>query len=302
MSTNHLYWFFGLGICVLSLGGCPDEVVTAALTPGAAGELPVEIHAMIFGDETPCRDGQDCVTGQCLFGRCSGLTRTDEQWRTELVTARLNKLMGDNAQLRAEVVAKLNELAMSAELSMPIRARLVWALDDIAGTAGLAGPKAAFDTLEEPLQGLVAMSLARHGDTSQLAMVLALTESSRPAIAIEALRALGGVGANPPTEVLARLLAVATGEAPHEAARAALGALAQLKDPRTLRTLIEMVDSGPDALREPVAIALRQMTTQAFGRDVAAWRSWADGAKVPEQLSFTPAVMRVEDDLGIPEP
>ncbi len=257
---------------------------------------------MIHGDDTPCATGEDCLTGQCLFGRCSGVVRTDEPWRTELVTDRLVALIGDDAALRSAVVGEIVRLGATPELSEPTRARLLWALERVGGAPALRVAAPDLDTLPESLQAVVALGLTRGGDPGALELVFVLTESERPALRVEALRALGGLGGEAPEGVAARLLAVATGEVPEVEALAALAALARLRAPGSVAPLLALAEGGPEALREPALLSLRAITGQAHGSDPARWRAALEARGLPPAVVFTPVVARPEDDIGLPEP
>jgi hypothetical protein len=284
------------------LVACAQEPAVPRLTPAPGGGLPVEVRAMIHGDDTPCATGEDCLTGQCLFGRCSGVVRTDEPWRTELVADRLVGLIGEDAALRQQVVEELVRLGATPDLSEPTRARLFWAVERVGGAAALEAAAPDLDALPESLQAVVALGLTRHGDPRGISLVLALTESERPALRVEALRALGGLGDAAPELVKARLLAVATGEVDEMEALAALGALAELRPPGAVAPLLALAEGGRDALREPALLALARVTGEAHGSEPAAWRTALEAKGLPTAIAFTPVVARPEDDIGLPDP
>lgn len=291
-----------VGVVLCFVGGCVQDAKGPTLTPAPGGGLPVEIQAMIHGDDTPCASGEDCLTGQCLFGRCSGIVRTDEPWRTELVTDRLEGLVGSDGALREAVVAELVRLGGTPDLSEATRARLLWSLERVGGGAALRRAAPRLDELPESLQAVVALGLCRAGDVAGLPLVLALTESERPALRVEALRALGGLGDKAPDEVHARLLAVALGEVGELDAGAALGSIARLAHPRAVGPVLRLAEEGPDALRGPALEALAAMTGAGHGDDPARWRAALEAAGLAEAFSFTPVAARAEDDIGLPEP
>jgi hypothetical protein len=298
----------------------PEQASPAeALRPDGSDPEALSRHvdALLFGSDTPCRDGSECPAGQCLFGQCAGLARSDEPWRAELVLDRIAVAVARAPAVGPPLVSHLAALVASDDVSLATRARFIRALERLAAREALSAlARGAAGTGGRPLppQLAVALSLARlrAGDAEALPAVLGLLDQDpdtsialRPVITVEAIRALGAAAAFPPaarTSAASALLTELTGDVPQTHARAALDALRALSWPPTWRALLAWAPNAPASLRDATFIALEAMTGASHGRDLAAWQRWCDANAVPPALAFTPRTRSAEEDIGLPDP
>lgn len=276
-------------------GDAGPEATGQPLPPG--DELPIDVHTMIQGRVQQCRNDEDCPGTPCYRYKCAGLLAdVDERWQQELTTRRLVERVGDDAELRRRVVLRLNEAAAADRSDVAFRARALLALEALGETASLRRYLTAKD---ERLQVAAGLGMTRLGDSAGLPIAKAATESDLPALAVEALRALGKSGL---AEALPALLRNLNPELDPRAIRAALQALRDLGDPRATRPLVTFLKIAPDHLRRHCVHVLRAVTAQRIGTEAAAWEAWLESATVPDPPRFTLRRFSAAEDLGIPTP
>ncbi len=278
----------------------PASPVVAGLDRVGVGPT---LDALLFGSDSPCRDGPECPSGQCLFGRCAGLARADEPWRAELVLDRLVELVSARPETRDLLVATLAQLSLSGEVSLPTRARFIRALERLSARAQLAA--LAAQDLPPSIADALALSRIRLGELASLPHVVGLLDAPRPSVVVDAIRALGAAPDLPETnraEAAAALLGVLTGDVPHVHARAALDALVSLGFKPAARAILDFAPSAPDALRDVTFTAVSALTGAAHGRDLAAWQRWVDASGLAAPPPFTPRTRTADEDIGLPDP
>ncbi len=294
-----------LALFALPLGACGAPVEPrseAAQSVGRSG-LSADLDALLFGSDSPCRGGPECPSGQCLFGRCAGLARADEPWRAELVLDRVEAWATEHPEGRTALVSGLADLAMSEDVSLPTRARFVRALERLGARRELATMAAA--PMAPALADALALARLRVGEAEALPSVIALLDTPRPSVVVEAIRALGAASRLPEraqAEAAAALLSVVTGDVPHSHARAGLDALAVLGFRPAVRGILAWLPAAPAALRDVAFSTLASLAGVSHGADLAAWTGWADAARVAPAPTFTPRARSAEEDIGLPDP
>lgn len=118
--------------------------------------------------------------------------------------------------------------------------------------------------------------LAARGGAAAHPYVVQALRSRRPAILAGALTAAGTLRIQEAFDTAAATL----DSRDRASALAALECLSQLKHPRSVPLLVDLLDSTRDQERkDAVAVALRKITGRTFGFDTAAWRKWLDSSR-----------------------
>ena len=284
----------------LTLLGCgPTAPEPPPVEPLPEGNLlPEEVEGIVFGSPKACREDADCPSGVCYYGACGGLLTVDTRWMQEVVASTLATRAEAQPGLRERLVWHLARVLGRPRTESAFRARCVVGLERL----GAAGPlRDALADLPEDVEGAAAMALARLGDPAGLDLTLALTEDDRPAVAAEALRALGA-SKGPDAEALRGLLRTLNPDLDGDLVRAALDGLAALGDRRAVAPLVAFLALAPDFLALRTAVTLRTLTGASLGADAQAWASWLAAHPQPAPPPYTLRAYRSEDDIGLPSP
>lgn len=311
-------WGVALAAC-LALACAEDAPPPPGLAPepiAADGRLPPGVEAMLFGGSRGCREDADCESNSCEFGGCVGLVTSDTRWRVEHIGRRVRERLAIQPELGPHLVRVLGEVAMREEMGIAFRGRAAQAIGELfvkdapGAATDAAGLDAARRALGEllvvapgPVAELAAVALARLGDGRGVDMVIAVSESKRIAWACEALRALGHVGPGEGREAaLTALLSALSPEIGLELQRAAIDGLAALGDRRAIRPLTAHLTTGPEAIADEVAAALRALTGATLGPDALRWDAWVAEHRPPEPPAYTPRGSTSADDIDLPTP
>ncbi len=221
------------------------------------------------------------------------------------VREQITKLYAKDAFVRAEAAIVLGEMGSDAVGAIPY---LVSMLDDDRGLTDAKRANVLLSRVEEKfpvaiapgvfLKGLyvgdqAAIALARIGTPAVEALIGALHNTREDGFIIakhhsNAAWALGRIGDPRAVESLIGMLGVTwspgtepsptsglRGASPSEAEAAAAEALGRIKDKRAILPMIFfMAKYRDERARGPAAIALQDLTGQAFGMDVAKWNEW----------------------------
>ncbi len=254
---------------------------------------------MLYGSGTACRDDSVCPGGVCYFGSCVGLLIVDQRWMQEVITERVDRATREHAALRARVVQHLRRVLERADTDLAYRARTLPALEALGGAEALEAIAGAHGSPDDRLAGAAALSLTRLGRHEGVVRVRAMTEDVEPAIAAEALRALGSGGR---AAGLDALLATLNPDLEPLLLRAALDGLADLADPRSTRPLVDFLERAPSYLHHRTVRTLRAVTGQRLPGRVAAWRGWMVEEPPPHPPPHRLRRWAPEEDLGLPPP
>lgn len=291
-----------LGCLVLALGACetPAEpegsppAPAPALPPGTA--LPPEIDAMLYGNGQNCRQDSECPGDVCYFGACVGMLVVDQRWMQEQVVDRMLRDSAGSPELRQRMVLHLVRVLEREDTDLAFRARALLPLERLGAVAPL---RSALKSTEDALADAAAMALARLGEADGLPRTRALTEFEDPAIASEALRALGASGS---ADALVPLLRTLEPALDATLLRSALDGLAALGDPRAIVPLIDFLAVAPDYLRWRTARTLRTLSHASLGLEESTWRAWAAAHAPPAAPEHSLRPFSAEQDLGFPTP
>ncbi|MGM0578294.1 MAG: HEAT repeat domain-containing protein [Myxococcota bacterium] len=278
-------------------GAPPAEEAPAArpLPPGEA--LPPAVDAMLYGSGQSCRRDAECAGRVCYFGSCMGLLLVDQRWMQERIGAALVEAAEGRPELRERLVEHLVRVLRREDTDLGYRAR---ALVGLEGLGALEPIRKLLQRAEdERLEAAAALALVRQGEAAGLPMVRALTEHEEPAIAVEALRALGRSGHDEALEPLLRTLSPALDGM---LLRAAIDGLRTLGDPRAIRPLVDFLEDAPGYLRHRTVSALRDLSGAGLGLDEASWRAWIEEHDPPRPPQVVLREWSPEGELGLPTP
>lgn len=303
----------GIALLALVATACePAAPPTRAPEPLPASGLPASTEALLFGTATRCNLATECESGACVFGACAGLITVDEPALTDVVGARLREHLARTPGLAERLVPTLSVMVTDEEAGLPFRGRAARTLAQIGSPAALTELERRLPESPGSLADLIAVLLADHGRPDGLDRVVELSRSPSTARSVEALRALGGLGAAPPDArdvALVELLSALSPDVHLEENRAAIDGLARLNDPRALTPLRRFLVAGPDALAHETARAMRALSAPKAGLAVASlgpdprrWDAHFAAHPPPAPPAFTPRRHDSEDDLDLPTP
>lgn len=267
--------------------------------------LPASTEALLFGTATRCNLATECESGACVFGACAGLITVDEPALTDVVGARLRDHLARTPGLAERLVPTLSVMVTDEEAGLPFRGRAARTLAQIGSPQALTELERRLPESPGSLADLIAVLLANAGRPSGLDRVVELSRSVTTARSVEALRALGGLGAAPSDArdvALVELLSALSPDVHLEENRAAIDGLARLNDPRALTPLRRFLVAGPDALAHETARAMRALSTAKLGPDPRRWDAHFAANPPPAPPAFSPRRHDSEDDLDLPTP
>jgi len=251
---------------------------------------------MLYGSAQTCRADAECPGEVCYFGACIGLLVVDQRWMQMAIMERVVAAVEAHEALRPRVITHLDKLLAQADADIAFRARTLLPLEGLGAVESL---ERALEDPDERLQAAAALGLARLGKESGLALSQALTEHELPAVATEALRALG---ASKHPEVLATLLRTLNADLDPVVLRATLAGLKAHGDKRALRPLLHWLERAPEYLHHEILGTMRALSGAEIGSDLAAWRRWFSAHPPPQPPAYTLRVFTADEELGLPTP
>ena len=287
-------------LCAALLLGCAGEETAAiaptppSLPPGDA--LPTEIDAMLYGSAQTCRTNNECPGAVGYYGACIGLLVVDQRWMQESIVERVVESVSDHEELRERVIMHLDRVLKRPDTDLAFRARALLPLEALGAQESL---NRALKDPEERLQAAAALALTRSGSPKALTLVGALSEDKQPAVAAEALRALGKSRL---PDALVPLLRTLNADLDASLLRAALGGLALHGDLRAMKPLRAWVDRAPEYLHHEILATMRAISGAKVGNDLDAWDRWLEQHAPPDPPAYTTRVFLADDELGLPTP
>ena len=266
---------------------------------GSASQLAPELEAMVFGSTAPCVSDADCRGSLCYFGACVGLLLVDQRWMQETVASNIAAWIEAHPAQREAFVTEVSAVAGSDAADTAYRARSLLALEAVGAVDALRAVAGLAEDPEDRIAGAAALALTRLGQPEGLDLAIALTDSRQPAVAIEALRALGRSRS---PRALEPLLSMLGPDLDRFLVAAAVEALTQLGDARAIGPLVGFLDVAPEYLRHPVAAALRRLTGAQLGIGSVAWRGWMAEHPPPEPPRFVVRSARAVGEPFLPTP